>query len=124
VGGDVDGELNYLREQNEILLTSVHIMAGFADPHVRMFARQVMRRAAVPDGATPFDDYRHEIQILKNRSSELRTILSRLTALIEQKQFMNAVAVREPYEDALTLEEITVLELTLREARRCLEENG
>jgi hypothetical protein len=123
VGGEVDKELNYLREQNEILLTSVHIMAGFSDPHVRMFAKQVMRRAAVPDGATPFDDYRHEMQILKNRSSELRTVLARLTDLVGRKQFMDAAAVPERYEDVLTLEEVTVLELTLKEARRCLEEN-
>ena len=118
VGGE---ELNYLREQNEILLTSVHVMAGFADPHVRMFARQVMRRAAVPDGATPFDDYRHEVQILKNRISEMKTVLSRLTELVGRKQLRDAVVIHEGCENSLTLEEITVLELTLKEARRVLE---
>ena len=119
---EIAGMLESVREKYEISASALHTLASSSDSQTRAFAEATVARLVSPDKATLFEDYRFRIRQLENRSVELRTVLSKLTDLVGQKKFMETVAVHERYEEFLTLEEVAVLEITIKEANRCLKE--
>jgi hypothetical protein len=77
VAAEEAGAWAHMRHQNEVLLATIHVLAGFEDPHTRTFAVEAMRRLGIPDGATPFDDMRMQIRALEDENRQLRETLER-----------------------------------------------
>ncbi|MHC4929625.1 MAG: hypothetical protein ACYTFU_08110 [Planctomycetota bacterium] len=75
----------HLREQNEILVTAIHVLSGFSDPDVRVFADEIRRRIAIPDGATPFDDLRMQLRILEDENENLRRMAKKAGECLKQR---------------------------------------
>lgn len=76
VDAEEAGAWSHMRRQNEVLMATIHVLAGFADPDTRLFAAETMRRLGIPDGATPFDDLRMRI---RNLEDELRNLRAAVT---------------------------------------------
>ena len=77
VDAEEAGAWSHMRHQNEVLMATIHVMAGFSDPDTRMFAVEAMRRLGVPDGATPFDDLRMRVRDLEDELGHLRASVAK-----------------------------------------------
>lgn len=77
VSAEEAGLWGHMLSQNEMMMATLHVLAGSANPDTRLLASNAMRRVTLSDGGTPFDDLRMQVKNLENENKRLRESIER-----------------------------------------------